>query len=156
MFYFSKFIFLNFMLKRGLDKPVNATGSVFEYITNDKPLSIIVQSDWTICSTQKWISARNKLRFYVTLKWICGNGCHWVYLIQVIWFILEGPSEKRRKLSILFYGSCYHKLYLSIFTDQFMRFLLIDVESVSLEDLDGPNFPLWIGTPPPTFHICLI
>ena len=60
------------------------------------------------------------------------------------------------KLAVSFSGYCSSKLYLSIPTNQLAHFVLISMESVSLEDMVGSQFTLWMGTPPLPHHTYLI
>ena len=59
------------------------------------------------------------------------------------------PSKQRPNLLVLLSVSCSYKLIVYIITNQFVHCGVISVENVSLEDLVGSNFPLWIGMSPP-------
>ena len=53
------------------------------------------------------------------------------------------------KLLVSVYGYCYLKLTVSITTNKLVHFGVISMENVSLEDLVGSYFPLWVVISPP-------
>ena len=54
-----------------------------------------------------------------------------------------------KKLLVSVYGYWYLKLTVSITTNELVHFGVISMENVSLEELVGSHFPLWIVIFPP-------